>query len=160
MDGRKPLARSEGLVVEQLGGELLVYDLERDKAHALNEVAAWVWRRCVGDASVATIASELPARFCGGSSDDASAHDVVVHALGQLSRQHLLVGDPDFSEGVSRRNLLKKLAVAGAVGATIPVVRSIVAPTAAQAATCLAPNQLCLSSVQCCSGVCNGGYCL
>jgi hypothetical protein len=153
------LARTEGIIVESLDGELLVYDLERDKAHALNEVAAWVWERCDGQRTSVEIARQLPASF-GGGEDPAEAEEIILHALRQLSAQHLLVGDPEIPEGVTRRHLMRKLAVAGAVGVALPVVRSIVAPTAAQAATCLAPNQPCLSSVQCCSGICNGGFCL
>jgi coenzyme PQQ synthesis protein D (PqqD) len=44
-----PLARSDGLIVQELDGELLVYDLERHRAHRLSETAAFVWRRCEGE---------------------------------------------------------------------------------------------------------------
>jgi hypothetical protein len=32
----KPLARKEGLVIQELPDEVLVYDLDRDRAHCLN----------------------------------------------------------------------------------------------------------------------------
>ncbi len=41
--GKRPRSRTEGLVVRQAGEELLVYDLERHRAHCLNRAAAIVW---------------------------------------------------------------------------------------------------------------------
>src|SRR6266571_4556339 len=38
--GKPPLARKEGLVVKEVSGEVLLYDLDRDKAHCLNQTAA------------------------------------------------------------------------------------------------------------------------
>ncbi len=35
-----PLARHEGLVVQKLDGEVLIYDLQRHRAHCLNSTAA------------------------------------------------------------------------------------------------------------------------
>ena len=43
-----PCARSEDLIVEELGEELLVYDMKADRGHCLSPVAARVWRRCDG----------------------------------------------------------------------------------------------------------------
>ena len=40
----KPRARTEGLVVTELPDELLVYDLERHRAHCLNPTAALVFK--------------------------------------------------------------------------------------------------------------------
>ncbi len=39
-----PHGRKDGLVVKELGNETLVYDLERDEAHCLNQTAALVWK--------------------------------------------------------------------------------------------------------------------
>lgn len=39
---QRPLARSEGLVIQEMPDEVLVYDLETNKAHCLNETAAFV----------------------------------------------------------------------------------------------------------------------
>jgi len=43
-----PQARSEDLVIQDIGDEVLVYDLTRHKAHCLNRTAALVWRKCDG----------------------------------------------------------------------------------------------------------------
>ena len=45
----KPLARSEGLVVEEVGDELLVADPLSSRAHSLNAFAARVWQACDGE---------------------------------------------------------------------------------------------------------------
>lgn len=150
----RPLARSEGLAVAELDGELLVYDLERNKAHRLNGPAGVVWRHCDGQRSVADLAAFV------GADDPATGSEVVWLALKQLDERHLLAGPLELPDGVSRREALRKLALAGAVGLALPVIKSIVAPTAAQAATCIAPGMPCAIPSVCCSGVCNAGFCL
>jgi len=42
-----PRARKDGLVIKELVNETLVYDLERDEAHCLNQTAALVWKTTV-----------------------------------------------------------------------------------------------------------------
>lgn len=153
---QRPLARVDGLVVEELDGELLIYDLDTNEAHCLNGEAAAVWRFCDGSRSIA----DLSVAVAPAAPRDVAA-EMVNHALSELGKRGLLDGDvPETGSGVSRRELLRKLAVVGAVGLALPVVKSIVAPTAAQAATCLPPGALCTSSAQCCSGLCQGGICV
>ncbi len=44
-----PLARQDdGLLVEELGEDVVVYDLDRDQVHVLNPVAALVWKSSDG----------------------------------------------------------------------------------------------------------------
>ena len=140
-----PQARTTGVVVEHLADEVLVYDLERDRAHCLNQAAARVWEKCDGSHSVAEIAAEV--------GDEEAAW----MAVEQLSKAGLLeekVRRPEAASGLSRREVIKRIAVAAAVG--VPVVTSIVAPTASHAANCRPAGQPCTSAVQCCSGLCNG----
>ena len=152
-----PKAREEGLAVEELDGEVLVYDLDRHKAHRLNGVAARVWRASDGTRTV----SELGALAAPPSASSDTREKIAWSALKQLERQHLLAaplaGVPD---GVSRRELFTKLAAVGLAGLTLPIVQSINSPAAAQSATCLPSGFPCISSSQCCSGVCSGGFCL
>ena len=54
-----PRARKNGLVIKELPHETLVYDLERDEAHCLNQTAAQVWKRCDGKTTVAKMAGLL-----------------------------------------------------------------------------------------------------
>jgi hypothetical protein len=127
-------AREDGLVIEALGGELLIYDLERDRAHALNETAALVFRHCDGRHGVAELAALL-SKETGRPVDEA----VVRRALQRLQDTHLLEGE------WSRRETLRKIGLAGtAVGLGLPVVRSIVIPTPAQAqASCVGLGAMC-----------------
>lgn len=149
----KPRARREGLVVQTLPDETLVYDLERDLAHCLNQTAALVWDRCDGSSTTRQIARAV--------SNDLS-HPIdekfVWLALDQLSRNHLLTSSPPAPiSGMGRREVMKALAVSAAVA--VPVVASIVAPTPAQAATCKPNGAGCLSPAECCTGLCSGGTC-
>ena len=57
-----PKKRKEGIIVKELPDEVLVYDLDRDKAHCLNHSAAAVWERCDGRTTVAEIARAVEKR--------------------------------------------------------------------------------------------------
>ena len=141
----RPRARTEELVVEELGDELLIYDLRTDAAHSLDGDAAAVWRACDGQAS--------PAGVADATGLEAAAVD---HALLELAERDLL--DPPLDH--SRREALKIGATAGAVGVAIPIIRSIVAPTAAQAQSgCLPDGSACAIDAQCCGLNCNAGTC-
>jgi len=50
-----PIARKKSLIIKELPTETLVYDLETDKAHCLNETAARVWKNCDGQQTVAQL---------------------------------------------------------------------------------------------------------
>jgi hypothetical protein len=125
-----PARRERGLVVTEVAGELLVYDLERHRAHCLNAPAAVVFRHCDGNRTVQQLAAVL-ARELGGPADDAC----VSLALAALDRAELLSergARPAEAAGVSRRELARRLAI------LLPAVTSVLAPTAAQAAaTCV-----------------------
>src|SRR5829696_3089212 len=69
----RPAARSEHLVVEELGDELLVYDLQLNRAHSLGDSAARVWRACDGKTMVDSL--------CAKTDLDA---DTVARALSEL----------------------------------------------------------------------------
>ena len=44
-----PKARKENLVVQESNGEVLIYDLDTNKAFCLNETSALVWQACDGN---------------------------------------------------------------------------------------------------------------
>lgn len=147
----KPLARKEGLVIQKLLDEVLVYDLDRDRAHSLNTTAAFVWQRCDGRTTTGEIARAL------GKNVNASVDEKVVwFAIDQLRRNHLLTNTPvppQLVAGMNRRAMVRALGLAAVVA--VPVVTSIVAPTPAQAVSCRPPGQACNTGAQCCSGMCN-----
>lgn len=150
---QKPLARRQGLVIQRLPDEVLVYDLDRDKAHCLNQTAALVWEHCNGRATTTDIA-----RSVGRKLDAPVDEKVVWFALDQLRRNHLLDQPtvfPASMAGINRRQMVRALGIAAVVA--VPVVTSIIAPSPAQAVSCFAMGTPCTTGAQCCSGVCNGG---
>jgi len=125
-----PSARTAELVVEELPGEILVYDLKRHRAHCLNRTSALVWRHCDGRTTVSQVAevleheSELPAD-----------EEIVWLALDRLRKAKLLQDGAAFPEeevSHSRRDAVRKLAVLGGLSILLPVVSSIRSPLAAQ----------------------------
>jgi hypothetical protein len=150
-----PKARQDKLLVEELADEVLVYDLENDRAHCLNETAAFVWRRCDGRSSARDIARSLGKRV------NAPVDEKIVWlAIDQLRRNRLMSEETvptQLLTGMNRRKMVQALGVAAAVA--LPVVASIVAPTPAQASTCVPSGGGCTTGAQCCSGLCtaNGG---
>jgi hypothetical protein len=85
--------------------------------------------------------------------------DLVWLALDQLRKSKLLADDPEVTaqltrRSISRREIIRRIGV-GAVVA-LPLITSLVAPTPAQAATCVPSGQPCTTSAQCCSGLCQG----
>lgn len=148
MDGSSqlPLARSDGLVVEELGDELLVYDLNDKQAHCLSPVAALVWRRCDGSTSADAIARQLDL-------DDAK----VALALQEIERCQLFASGSATYGVLSRRELGLKVTKVAVGAATVPLILSIAAPAAAatqsQIDQCLLLGPIASGSC----GTCNAG---
>ncbi|HJQ27098.1 MAG TPA: PqqD family protein [Blastocatellia bacterium] len=148
-----PAAREEGLIIQEMADEVLVYDRERYKAHCLNKTAALVWRHCDGKTTVADIA-----RLVGDELQLPVGEEVVWLGVEQLQKAHLLSDGAHrlrAQGGMSRRRALQKLGWAAAVG--LPLVTSIIAPRAVEASTCAI---VCSSDSQClgtpgCPPVCN-----
>jgi len=122
-----PKARQEGIIVRELPDEVLIYDRQRDQAHCLNRTAGFIWQHCDGRTRIATIARMLATKE-HTPVDEA----VILLALDQLAERHLLDGARPPGKKVSRRKLVLKYAPAALA---LPVILSITAPTAAQAAT-------------------------
>ena len=115
-----PIARRDDLVVERLSGETVVFDERTNKAHYLNLVSSEVWQRCDGQTDVATIAAEVRASL-GVPCNEAA----VALALEQLAKRGLLADEFSLAtpaERISRRETLKRLAMAMAVPFVITVV--------------------------------------
>jgi hypothetical protein len=146
-----PKARQDKLIVKELSDEVLVYDLERDKAHCLNHTAGLVWKYCDGKSSVKEIAASL-----GDATQTAMDDRIVWLALEQLEKFHLLESapaKPAFLADMNRRQLVRRL---GLTAVAIPMIVSMAAPTAQAASSCNPNGQACGSSSQCCSGRCCG----
>ena len=124
-----PIARRSGLVIQELPDEVLVYDLDSNKAHCLNQSAAFVWRSCDGNKSVTDIVREFEANGKGTVTED-----FVWLAIDQLGENGLLEGSiPQRFQGQSRRQVLKTIGLASMVA--LPVIASLTAPRSALGAT-------------------------
>lgn len=138
-----PIARKSGLVVQEMPDEVLVYDLNSNKAHCLNQTAATVWKACDGKQTV----SDIAAAFGKGN------EDLVWLAIDQLSENDLLeAGVVSKFKGQSRRDVIKKIGLASIIA--VPVIASLVAPQNALAAQ----SCNCVNNTQCVSGP-NAGHC-
>ena len=140
-----PRSRIDNLVIRELDDETLVYDLERDEAHCLNQAAALVWQQCDGKTTALQAADALKDKF--SSSVDT---DFIWLAVKQLERFQLVESSPK-SPTVSRRALVLKYAPAALA---LPVIMSISAPTPAIAGSCTAAGDLCGPGLPlCCPGL-------
>lgn len=151
----RPQARITDLVVRELPDEELVYDLKTHQAYCLSKSAAAVWKQCDGVQTMTEIAEVL--------SRDSQAvidEDSILSALHQLNRASLFEREitlPSNSGRFSRRQALRQLGLGAA--ATLPLVISVVAPAAAQAASCVSTgttgNCTVAGGNNCCSTCCN-----
>lgn len=137
-NSQNPIARKEKLVVQEMPDEVLVYDLESNKAHCLNQTAAFVWKNCDGSNSISDIAVDLE-RISGNKISD----DLIWLAIDQLSERNLLEKEvkSEFA-GESRRTVLKKIGLASVIA--LPIIASLTAPTAALAVACSGVVASCL----------------
>jgi hypothetical protein len=155
-----PKARKNKLIAREFGDELLVYDEDRHEAHCLNRTAALVWKHCDGRTSIEQITDRL-GKEINGEFDMRIDERLVWYAISQLRREHLLEDQVEIPRRVqasmkghlNRRQVIRTLGLTTIVA--LPLVSSIIAPTAAQAATCRASGAACTSGLQCCSSICN-----
>ncbi|HEV7375046.1 MAG TPA: PqqD family protein [Pyrinomonadaceae bacterium] len=152
-----PRARKEGLLVQELPNEVLVYDLERHKAHCLNPTAALIWKHCDGRTTVSDMV-----RLLENSLETSVDEDVVWCALNQLEKDHLLgdkVAWPVGMEPISRRTLIRRVGMAAVL---LPLITTIAAPTAqAGTSNCVPQGGACsAATLPCCGALsCIGGAC-
>src|ERR1041384_2287146 len=109
---RNPLARREGLVIQEMPDEVLVYDTNTNKAHCLNKTAAFVWKSCDGSHSVNDIAGLMEKEFGTNVPDD-----LVWLAIDQLGKDNLLEASetvPAVNE-ISRREVIRRIGIASVV---------------------------------------------
>lgn len=136
-----PLARTKDIIVQEVDDECLVYDLKTNKALCLNTVSAEIWKRCDGTTTVQEVAEILGKRM-----DIKLQEDFVWLAIADLEKNKLLekqVAPPSDFENLSRRKVLVKYALPSLM---LPIVASIVAPSAVQAQSGMVPTPTCQPS--------------
>ena len=142
----KPVSRNEDIVVQELNGEVLIYDLRENRAFCLNETAGLVWQKCNGQNTVSEITGLLSKQL-----DSLATHDLVWLALDQLKKENLIENNDeivgDFN-GMSRREVVRKLGLGSMIA--LPIVASLVLPSSAmaQASVC---GRACSNNGQCAS---------
>ena len=124
----KPQARTENILIQPLDSEVILYDEKSQKAHQLNQTAAFVWQHCDGTRTVAELAGLLHREM--GLPED---QQLVQLALDQLQKQNLLKTSTGID--VTRREAVKRLRGLGIAMAVIPAVFTIAAPPPAAAAS-------------------------
>lgn len=159
-----PVCRQNDIVIQELKGELLIYDLRINKAFCLNETSALIWQLCDGNNSVSDISRRLSKKLKSPVTEE-----FVWLALDQLDEENLLSDNLETKtkfEGLSRREVIRRVGTASMIA--LPVIFSLVAPTAAMAASAggacvptLSPCTIIPGNPQgnCCSGniCCNDG---
>ena len=146
------LARNDELVVQDLPDEVLVYDLKNHKAHCLNKTAAFIWNHCDGQTTADEIAKMMQKEWQTPVTEDA-----VWFALNKLSKAELLqqrIGLPEAKAGMSRRSAMRRLGLGALL---IPVVMTIVSPTAMAGASIPPQCLLCIKKI---TGTSDCGICL
>jgi hypothetical protein len=149
----KPQSRKENIVVQELEGEVLIYDLDENKAFCLNETSALVWQACDGTRTIAEIND-----FVGKQLSSKVNEDLVWLALDQLSRENLIRSESKIENkfgGLSRREVIKKVGLASVIA--LPVVTSLVAPLSIHAASSCIAGGTCTCAVT--MGTANGEIC-
>lgn len=148
-----PKGRENELVVQNLKGEVLLYDLTNNKAYCLNETSAAIWNLCDGNSSVSDITKQLSKKLKQPVTDD-----LVYLALDQFKQDNLLSDNEKVEikfDGLSRREVIRKVGFASMVA--LPVIASLIAPTAAmaQSAGSRTLGQTCTTSAECASSAPN-----
>jgi hypothetical protein len=122
-------SRKKDLVTQELENELLIYDLQNNKAFCLNETSAFVWQECDGKKTVKEISDSL-----GKKMNQPANEDLVWFALTQLKKEKLVLGDltsENHFAGLSRREIIKKVGLSTLIA--LPVIVSLIAPKAVNA---------------------------
>lgn len=116
-----PMSRSENIVVQEAGAELLVYDLRTHRAFCLNETSTVIYQACDGR----TTFEQLKRKY-------KFSDDLIQLALDELRRQRLIDGEnSNYFGDLSRREVIKRVGLASLVA--LPVITGLPAPAAAQA---------------------------
>lgn len=136
---KRPLSRQDRIVVQDIDGEVLIYDLDKSKAFCLNPTSAFIWRACDGTRTVEEIRSHVSKKLGATPSED-----LVWLAIEQLNREKLLVDAPNTREhfgGLSRRDVIRRIGVGSMVA--LPIVAGLAAPLAIHANSACVTGGLC-----------------
>jgi hypothetical protein len=147
MTENKPKSRKNDLVIQDLEKETLVYDLKTNQAFCLNQTSGLVWQFCNGNNSIADISNLVSKELRILVSED-----FVLLALNELKKNNLLENDAQFEQyftGFNRREIIKRVGFASMIA--LPIISTVIAPTAANAASTNCANVVsCPPQILCC----------
>lgn len=148
-----PKTRQSNLLVQEIEKEVLIYDLTINKAFCLNQTSALVFELADGTRTNSEISELMSVRL-----KTLVSEDVVWLALDQLRKDNLLEKAdelPNDLRGLTRREVIKRVGLSSMV--MLPVISSVIAPQAAQAASgaTLGLLAVCSTSPECISGNCH-----
>lgn len=120
-----PKTETANIVQQMVDKELLLYNLTTNKAFCLNPISADIYNLCDGTNEISSIAekTQLP-------------EEIVQIAISDLSQQDLLTEQIGFQ--MSRREVVRKIGLSSLVA--LPLITTLVAPTAAHAASASCPG--------------------
>lgn len=121
-----PKSRAWEMVVQEVDNELMIYDLSNDKVYGLNETSAIIWGMCDGTKTIAEISRQMSEKL-----NTPISEDYVWLALRDLQKEKLLTDGFEIENkfsGMSRRQIVRQIGFASM--AALPVIYSLVAPTA------------------------------
>ena len=146
-----PKSRNKNVIVQEVSNDTLVYDLVTNKAVCLNETSASIWKLCNGTNTVREISEKMTSKL-----KESISEEYIWLALNQLKKEELIEeneGIEDKYQGLSRREIIRKIGYGSMIA--LPIVSSVVAPTAASAQSGGLPLRApCATNSQCASGAC------
>ncbi len=127
--------RVEGVHLERAADEILVVKPGTLEAHALNQSASAVYELCDGNASKSEMAEQIHRRS-GLPADE----EIVDLALAELIDAGLVtLDDPQPAPTITRRSLIRRLALSSVAAMMLPVVETILVPPVEAATPSAAP---------------------
>jgi len=148
-----PQARSEKLIAQPVGKEVVIYDERSLKIHRLNTVSAAIWRACNGHRSAAEVLTvarrEVGTALTIGDVERALDRLFKTALVEEVPTKRRRAVPPSRRTGRQRRQ----------TGAYAPVVTTIVAPTPIMAASGGKCGEPCISGVECAGATDGCIYC-
>ena len=118
--------QAKDVQIERAADEILILKEGSLEAHALNQSAAVAYDLCDGNTSKSEMAAEIHRRT-GLPADE----EIVDLALSELAETGLVtLDDPESRSAVSRRALVRRLALSSTLALMLPVVETVVVPPA------------------------------
>lgn len=153
-----PKSRRTDIVVQETETEIMLFDLNINKAFCLNQTSALVYQLSDGTRTIAQISDTMSKEL-----NILVSEDLVWLALSELEKENLLEKHQELQDkfaGIPRREVIKKVGLTSLVA--FPIISSVVAPPAYAAAStpiCPMTGECFVAGAPICGGaICVGNY--